>query len=201
MTAAATRSDSNPGNMRSRPVNTGSPPAGYRSRSAQTATSPSSWTRSSAFGFCQAGLLVDADHVPRGVAKRCDNLAGIGVNRLHDLTPGRDDRFNRGGGIADHDVNHQPGLGRDRPSDYPCAADLVDGVVEGRRTVAALSRLPTEGTPVELGRLLVVLCGNLDVANLAGPVRRWLNQCRHCPSQPIVAQSRKDPVANEVVFT
>ena len=59
-----------------------------------------------------------------------------------------------------------------RPKD-PAATDLVDGVIDRCRAVPSLPDLPAEGTPVELGRLAKLAGGDLDVADLAGPVCRW----------------------------
>src|SRR5438445_3471292 len=132
-------------------------------------------------GFGQAGRLVDADDIACGVAKCCDYLARMGVDVMDDFATRRLDYFNRLGGTRNHDVNHQSGLGRDGPPEDPRPAHLVDGIVESRRAVASLSDLPSEGTVVELGRLLDVLRGNLDVADLSGSVRGWLNRCAHSP--------------------
>src|SRR5712692_861767 len=90
----------------------------------------------------QAGLLVNADDVPRGVTERGDHLPRMGIDWLYDLTARRDDRLDRRGGAGGHDVNHQTGLGRRRPTEDPGAADLVDGVVERSHHVASLSDLP-----------------------------------------------------------
>src|SRR5712691_8081827 len=130
-------------------------------------------------GFGQTRLLVDADDIARGVAERCDNLRRIWVDVADNLAACRLDRFNCLGGARNHDVNHQSGLGRNRPPEDPRPAHLVDAVVESRRAVASLSNLPSEGTLVELGRLLNVSGGNLDVADLSGSVRGWLNRWTH----------------------
>src|ERR1700682_6366652 len=87
--------------------------------------------------------------------------------------PRRDDSVNRRGRARNHDVNHQSGVGRHRPPEDPRATDLIDGIVECCRTITSLSNLPAEGTVVELGRLLDIRRGDLDVADLAGSVGGW----------------------------
>src|SRR5437763_5718160 len=102
----------------------------------------------------QTWLLVDPHQISRGVTKRRYDLTGVLVNGFNDLAAGRDDGVSGRGRAGNHDVDHQAGLGRDRPPEDPGAADLADGVVERGRAVPSLSNAPAEGAPVERGRLL-----------------------------------------------
>src|SRR5216684_5334544 len=131
------------------------------------------------FGVCEAGLLVDADQISRRVAEGCDNLSAMRVNFLHDFATSRPDCFDRLGSARHHDVDHRPGLRCDGPPQDPRPTHLVDGVVEGRRTITSLAGLPPESATIELGRLLDISRWDLDVANLAGSVCGRLNRCTH----------------------
>ena len=62
-------------------------------------------------------MLVDAHQVARGVSKGRDNLAGVGIDGLHDLTAGREDGVNGRGRTGNHDVRHQARLGRHRSAE------------------------------------------------------------------------------------
>src|SRR5207237_7300813 len=95
-------------------------------------------------------LLVEADHIARGIAEPSADLRRILADRLHDLPPSRRHGVEGGGNVVYHHVDHEAGCGRGRPSRDPCSAHLSHAVIEGRRAVAALTSLPAEDVAIEL---------------------------------------------------
>src|SRR5205823_14639398 len=102
-------------------------------------------------GSRPAGLLIEADHVARRVAKPRRDLGRIRADRLDDLSSLRDDAIERGGDAVDHDVEEHADLGRRLATRHPGSAHLAGGVVECEVTVATRPDLPAEDLRVEVG--------------------------------------------------
>src|ERR1700681_36507 len=113
----------------------------------------SSVTASGRLCLRQARLLVDAEEVPGRIEERRQDLAPVCSRRKHDVASGGHDRTGGGGGIGNHDVGQDPGLGIWCPVENPGATDLTGRVIEGRTVGIAKSNVPAEDALVESGRL------------------------------------------------
>jgi hypothetical protein len=117
--------------------------------------------------LCEARVLVDPEEVAGRVEKRREDFGPVLACREDDRATFCNDGLRGGGGVGDHDVGKDAGVGIGCPVADPCATDLSGRVVERGPVRVARSDVPAEGALVKGGGLVDIEGRDLEVADLA----------------------------------